>query len=119
MGEGESQVALYEYVCEPNGHRFEVRHGMNEPPPPGCIECNGPIRRVIQPVGIMFKGSGFYATDSKASTAKKSDTKEASGDKNAESKPAAETKPDAGKSDAGKTDAGKADTRKSDAPAKD
>jgi putative FmdB family regulatory protein len=94
-------VPLYEYVCEPNGHRFEVRHGMNEPPPPGCIECNGPIRRVIQPVGIMFKGSGFYATDSKAAAAAKpaDAKKETAGDKSADAKPAAETTSTAGSSE--------------------
>jgi putative FmdB family regulatory protein len=82
-------VPLYEYVCEPNGHRFEVRHGMNEPPPPGCIECNGPIRKVIQPVGIMFKGSGFYATDSRASAAAKpSGDKDTTSEKSADAKPA-------------------------------
>jgi predicted nucleic acid-binding Zn ribbon protein len=56
---------------------------MNEPPPPGCPECSGPIRRVIHPVGIMFKGSGFYATDSRQSAAKPAPEakKEASADK--------------------------------------
>jgi putative FmdB family regulatory protein len=84
-------VPLYEYVCQPNGHRFEVRHGMNEPPPPGCPECGGPIRRVIHPVGIMFKGSGFYATDSRQSqTGSKSAAgtakSESGGDASSESK---------------------------------
>lgn len=94
-------MPLYEYVCEPNGHRFEVRHGMNEPPPPSCIECNGPIRRVIHPVGIMFKGSGFYATDSRAAAAAKpaDAKKETGGEKSAEAKPAAETTPKTGSSE--------------------
>lgn len=86
-------MPLYEYVCEPNGHRFEIRHGMNEPPPPGCIECNGPIRRVIHPVGIMFKGSGFYATDSRASSAAKpAADKDTTAEKSSDPKPATESK---------------------------
>lgn len=43
---------------------------MNESPVETCPECGGPVRRVIHPVGIVFKGSGFYVTDSrKKSTA--------------------------------------------------
>lgn len=86
-------MPLYEYVCEPNGHRFEVRHGMNEPPPEGCPECKGPIRRVIQPVGIMFKGSGFYKTDSRQTTAKPAvETKgDKPGDESTDVKPAADS----------------------------
>ena len=60
-------MPLYEYQCIPNGHRFEVRHGINESPVQGCEECGGAVRRVIHPVGIVFKGSGFYVTDSRKS----------------------------------------------------
>jgi putative FmdB family regulatory protein len=62
----EIDVPLYEYQCRPQGHRFEVRHGINEDPVSECPECGGEVRRVIHPVGIVFKGSGFYATDSRA-----------------------------------------------------
>lgn len=61
-------MPLYEYQCRPNGHRFEVRHGINEDPVQECPECGGEVRRVIHPVGIVFKGSGFYATDSRSSS---------------------------------------------------
>lgn len=60
-------MPLYEYQCIPNGHRFEVRHGINESPVQTCQECGGPVRRVIHPVGIVFKGSGFYVNDSRKS----------------------------------------------------
>jgi putative FmdB family regulatory protein len=60
-------VPLYEYQCIPNGHRFEVRHGINESPVQTCQECGGAVRRVIHPVGIVFKGSGFYVNDSRKS----------------------------------------------------
>lgn len=60
-------MPLYEYECKPNHHRFEVRHGINESPVHTCPECGGEVRRVINPVGIVFKGSGFYATDSRKS----------------------------------------------------
>jgi putative FmdB family regulatory protein len=60
-------VPLYEYQCIPNGHRFEVRQGINDSPVQICPECGSPVRRVIQPVGIVFKGSGFYVNDSRKS----------------------------------------------------
>jgi putative FmdB family regulatory protein len=90
-------VPLYEYVCQPNGHRFEIRHGMNEEGPTACPECGSPVRRVIHPVGIMFKGSGFYATDSRQSTSTPKGGSESSGkaaksgETTGESKPATET----------------------------
>lgn len=61
-------MPLYEYQCLPHGHRFEVRHGITDQPVAACPECGGEVRRVIHPVGIVFKGSGFYATDSRKST---------------------------------------------------
>lgn len=59
-------MPLYEYQCLPESHRFEVRHGINESVDT-CQVCGGEVRRVIHPVGIVFKGSGFYATDSRSS----------------------------------------------------
>jgi len=66
--DAEEYVPLYEYECKPNKHRFEVRHGMNEDPVHVCPECGGDVRRIINAVGIVFKGSGFYATDSRKSS---------------------------------------------------
>jgi putative FmdB family regulatory protein len=84
-------VPLYEYECLPEHHRFEVRHGMNEDPIIACQVCGGEVRRVIHPVGIVFKGSGFYVTDSrKASSAVKAGKAGGSDEK------ATETKSDAG-----------------------
>jgi putative FmdB family regulatory protein len=62
-----SIVPLYEYQCLPERHTFEVRQGINEEPVSTCPVCGGPVRRVIQPVGIVFKGSGFYVNDSRKS----------------------------------------------------
>jgi putative FmdB family regulatory protein len=61
-------VPLYEYQCLPHGHRFEVRQGINDAPVKTCTVCGGEVRRVIHPVGIVFKGSGFYVTDSRSSS---------------------------------------------------
>ena len=56
-------MPIYEYKC-PNGHLFEVFHGMTEPPPEACEICGeAPLRRVLHPVAVHYKGSGFYTTD--------------------------------------------------------
>ena len=61
----EVRVPLYDYQCDHCGHRFEVRQGIKEDPLTVCPQCEGSIRRVIHPVGIVFKGSGFYVTDNR------------------------------------------------------
>ena len=56
-------VPIYEYKC-PNGHLFEVFHGMTENGPEACEVCGeGPLQRVLHPVAVHYKGSGFYSTD--------------------------------------------------------
>ncbi len=56
-------MPLYEYECESCGIRFERMQHFKDQPLKTCPECAGPVHRVIQPVGIIFKGSGFYITD--------------------------------------------------------
>lgn len=63
-------MPLYEYQCKPSQHRFEVRQGYNEEPLQVCPECGGEVRRVIHPVGVVFKGSGFYVNDSRKASPK-------------------------------------------------
>jgi putative FmdB family regulatory protein len=56
-------VPIYEYKC-PEGHVFEVFQRMSDPPPEGCATCGrGPVEKVLYPVAVHFKGSGFYSTD--------------------------------------------------------
>jgi putative FmdB family regulatory protein len=56
-------MPIYEYKC-PNGHLLEVFHGMTEPGPTSCEVCAaGPLTRVLHPVAVHYKGSGFYSTD--------------------------------------------------------
>jgi putative FmdB family regulatory protein len=56
-------LPIYEYKC-PNGHLFEVFHGMTEPGPARCEVCGAePLQRVLHPVAVHYKGSGFYSTD--------------------------------------------------------
>lgn len=56
-------MPIYEYRC-PNGHTFEVFQRMSDPPASECEVCGaGPVEKLLFPVAVHFKGSGFYATD--------------------------------------------------------
>ena len=56
-------MPIYEYQCDDCGHSFEVMQKMSEDPLTECEKCGGPLRKVLHPVAIHFKGSGFYTTD--------------------------------------------------------
>ncbi|MFQ5885616.1 MAG: FmdB family zinc ribbon protein [Anaerolineae bacterium] len=56
-------MPIYEYECDGCGHRFERHQSIASEPVKRCPRCGGAVRRVIYPVGIIFKGSGFYVTD--------------------------------------------------------
>jgi len=57
------QMPIYEYRC-PNGHTFELFQRMTDPPPDGCAVCGeAPVEKMLFPVAVHFKGSGFHATD--------------------------------------------------------
>lgn len=55
-------MPIYEYKCE-NGHVFDIMQKISEDSLQECVECGAPVRKVLHPVGISFKGSGFYSTD--------------------------------------------------------
>jgi putative FmdB family regulatory protein len=55
-------VPIYEYKCD-NGHVFDVIQKMSDDPLTKCQECGAPAARVLYPVAVHFKGSGFYNTD--------------------------------------------------------
>ena len=55
-------MPIYEYKCE-NGHVFDVIQKMSDDPLTECQECGAPAVRVLHPVAVHFKGSGFYNTD--------------------------------------------------------
>ncbi len=82
-------MPTYEYECGKCGHRFEVFQSMTEPPRKRCPKCRGKVRRLVSGgAGIVFKGSGFYATDYRSNAYKEQKRKE-SGES---SKPKGESK---------------------------
>lgn len=58
-------MPLYDYQCSQCGHVIEVRHGFNDSHDAPCPKCGGGLKRVFNPAPIVFKGSGFYVTDSR------------------------------------------------------
>ncbi|MEE9325150.1 MAG: FmdB family zinc ribbon protein [Dehalococcoidia bacterium] len=74
-------MPLYEYECISCSMRFDLRQAFYDEPVAFCPECDGKARRVIHSVAIHFKGSGFYSTDSRKSSASEStSTKEKKGE---------------------------------------
>lgn len=61
-------MPTYEYACKSCGHRLEVAQKFTDDPLTECPDCEGPLRKVFGNVGITFKGSGFYKTDSRSSS---------------------------------------------------
>ncbi|SHH29658.1 FmdB family zinc ribbon protein [Thermosipho atlanticus] len=66
-------MPMYRYICTRCGTEKVELHGINDNPEIICDVCGNGMERAIGRVGIVFKGSGFYITDSKKSTSKKSD----------------------------------------------
>lgn len=61
-------MPTYDYQCRSCGVISEVVHSMLEDGPSECDRCGGQLRRLVHPTGIIFKGSGFYKTDSRSSS---------------------------------------------------
>lgn len=62
-------MPTYTYRCTNCEHQFEARQRMMDDPLTVCPECEGKIRRVVNSVGVVFKGKGFYVTDNRGNTA--------------------------------------------------
>ena len=100
-------MPTYQYACTACEHRFEAVQSFSDSSLTECPECSGKLRKLFGAVGVVFKGSGFYRTDSRSGSSattpastttttttdkksdKKSDTKTSSDSKPASSAPAA------------------------------
>jgi putative FmdB family regulatory protein len=86
----EEPVPTYQYACTECGERLEVVQKFADDPLTECPSCSGRLRKLFSPVGVVFKGSGFYRTDSRAGTGKRSGDGAAPAEKTStEAKPAA------------------------------
>jgi putative FmdB family regulatory protein len=89
-------MPTYGYRCVKNGHEFEIVQSITDPPLTRCIHCGSKVNRIFYPVGIVFKGQGFYKTDSRSASSARvgggdkdaaESTDKSSGDKTAGDKP--------------------------------
>lgn len=105
-------MPTYSYRGTACTHEFDYVQKFSDDPLTECIECHGPVRRVFQPVGVVFKGSGWYINDSRKSDTgngkKDGETSSVNGKKDSGDGPAAAA-PDSSE---------KATPAKADAPAK-
>jgi putative FmdB family regulatory protein len=58
-------MPVYEYECGSCRYRFDLRQGFDDEPEAECPQCRERARRVFHPAPIIYKGSGFYVTDSR------------------------------------------------------
>ena len=100
-------MPTYSYACTACEHRFDTVQAFSDSSLTDCPECTGRLRKLFSSVGIVFKGSGFYRTDSR------SDPVESSGEGKNESK-SDSTKSDPAKSDSTQSDSTKSDSSQSD-----
>lgn len=84
-------MPTYSYKCADCGHAFDIHQAFTDNALTTCPECGGELRKVFGSVGVTFKGSGFYRTDSRSGTSQSTPAKKdaASG---SESKPSTEKK---------------------------
>jgi putative FmdB family regulatory protein len=117
-------MPTYVYECAKCGDEFELWQSFSDEPLKKHSGCGGKVTKVLQPVGIVLKGSGFYKTDNRggsknSGSSKKSegtgdsgDSSSSSGDSSSSSSSSAEARSDTKKSDTTKSDTKKADTKK-------
>lgn len=79
-------MPVYEYQCDHCQYRFEKFQRFSDGPVTVCPTCGGSVHRVIQPVGVIFKGSGFYVTDNRGKSSTMPPTKR-EGDGKSDDKP--------------------------------
>ncbi len=96
-------MPTYEYQCKTCGHHFERVQRFADAPLTECPECGGQIRRVIHAAGIVFKGSGWYITDSRKSTSESTGPAKVESKSDSKSDTASESKAESKESGASST----------------
>ena len=96
-------MPTYEYECSDCSNRIEVFQSFSDAPLTSCEACGGKLKKVFHPAGIIFKGSGWYATDSRSASERKKFKNDGKPPEKSDSKP---VKTDGAKSNGSATDGG-------------
>ncbi|HSZ29641.1 MAG TPA: FmdB family zinc ribbon protein [Pseudonocardiaceae bacterium] len=99
-------MPTYSYACTACEHRFDTVQKFTEPSLTDCPECSGRLRKLFSSVGIVFKGSGFYRTDSRSTSSAHSGSEQSSS--NGKSEPGSNGKPTSGSTSDSKSESGSA-----------
>ncbi|HET7654381.1 MAG TPA: FmdB family zinc ribbon protein [Acidimicrobiales bacterium] len=91
-------MPTYEYACRNCGEHLEVVQSFKDEPLTECPNCGGSLRKVFGSIGITFKGSGFYKTDSRSSGSGKSTSGSSSGESKSSSESSTSSSSDSGSS---------------------
>lgn len=94
-------MPTYEYRCKTCGHHLEVVQSFKDDPLTVCPECQGELKKVFSPIGIAFKGSGFYRNDSRSTSSSSSSSSSGSDGAKSESKSSDSSSSSSSKSDSG------------------
>lgn len=73
-------MPIYEFECEKCHERYEIMVKLGEDLTKICVKCGGNLKKIFSPVGIVFKGSGFYTTDYKKKNTESENSKESKGE---------------------------------------
>ena len=112
-------MPTYEYACKSCGEHIEVVQSFRDEALTECAACGGPLRKVFGSVGITFKGSGFYKTDSRGGSKSSSSPGKSTDGKSTDTK-ASDSKASDGKASDGKSTDGKStDSKSSDSKSSD
>jgi putative FmdB family regulatory protein len=100
-------VPTYSYACTECDNRFDAVQAFADDALTECPECSGPLRKLFGKIGVVFKGSGFYRTDSRAG-ANGSSKNSSTGEKKASAEPSSSSSSSSSSSDSSSKSTGKA-----------
>ncbi|MEY2476157.1 MAG: hypothetical protein QOG87_1472 [Actinomycetota bacterium] len=108
-------MPTYEYACRACDEHLEVVQSFRDDPLKECPNCKGELRKVFAPIGIAFKGSGFYKTDSRPAPKEKSSASSSSSESKSESSGKSDSKSSESKAASSGKSEKKSETKSSEA----
>jgi putative FmdB family regulatory protein len=111
-------VPTYSYACTACDNKFDVQQAFSDDALTECPQCEGRLRKLFGKVGVVFKGSGFYRTDSREAAKSSSDGSSKSSSESSSSSSSSEKKSESSKSDSSSSSSSKSDSGSSSSTSK-